>query len=115
MIIVFSKTLRVEAEDGVNFTVQRKKVAKSGKHKGQVWWDTEGYHHTLEQAALRILQLAVHDPKVKLTVSALLAALDKSTTVIAKACELAGGAFEAAKIEGIVNDGTADELFDVVG
>jgi hypothetical protein len=107
MIVVLSKDVWIEAEDGVSFTLKR----SGGKH-GKVL----GYYGTLEQAARRALDKALFDVPGRVGVERLVEMLDVASQRVAMACEGAASAAGSAMLEGVAGAAEVpDELFDEVG
>ena len=50
MIIYLTRNLRIDADDGLNFALERRRQRAEGKNAGEVYWETAGYYGNLEQA-----------------------------------------------------------------
>lgn len=55
MIVQVTSSIRIRAEDGSNYTIERRKVSSGKKSKGQEYWETLGYHGSLESAVRSLL------------------------------------------------------------
>lgn len=55
MIVQITPTVRIRAEDGSNYTIERRKVSKGKKSKGQEYWEPLGYHGSLKHAVKSLL------------------------------------------------------------
>lgn len=95
MIVYFSAEARVEAEDGVSFTLQLLRMKKSGPK-----WDVAGHYATLEQAARAAVNKKVLSTPGDVQARELVAAIERASQRIADACEFAISAAGAAQCEG---------------
>jgi hypothetical protein len=84
MIVKLSRTLRIEATDGQNFTLQTLRARTTRGVEGVVWV-SEGYYSRLELAAQAALR-------------------KEASERIARACELACSAAHAARCTEVVGE-----------
>lgn len=95
MIITIDDDTRIDATDGLSFTLMRRTVVndinpttgKPTKHAGAVRWTVEGYHGSLTSAALSALQRRFMTGDREVDVRALIAELRAASERIAKACQ----------------------------
>ena len=108
MIILLSKTMWIEAEDGVAFTLKTESKSKHGK--------TLGHYATLGQAARRALDKGLFDVAGRVKVERLVAMLDRASARVEAACEGVADAAGCALLEGSAGAAEVpDDLYDEVG
>lgn len=112
MVVFFSRSLRVEAQDGKCFTLQNLTIPKKGKFAGVPQWDNCGYYATLQQAAQAALQRGMATGTAGMSVQRLIDALERSSGAVAAACEAAPTAAQAVHLHQVVNEHVAEELFE---
>lgn len=97
MIILIDEDTRIDATDGLNFTLQRRVVipavnavtGKPNQRAGEVEWRTVGYHGSLVQAAISALQKKICTGDRTVDLRGLIDELRTTSSRIAKACAIA--------------------------
>lgn len=112
MIICLSRTLRISAEDGQNYVLQRLHTRTEGEQAGTSTWRNEGYYATLAQAAQAAIRKDLARGAVRMSATQLVESLNKAALRVAQVCEAAMSAAHAAEYEGeVVGEDFPDELF----
>lgn len=119
MIIKLSKDCRIEASDGLQFTLQvRERVSSKGvggkvsSRVGELTdWKNKGYYGTISQAMKAVLKRSILTKRDEVDAKELAAYLEKVTRRIENACEGLVKASSAAQLVGVVEADTLDELF----
>lgn len=104
--IPLNDEIRICSPDPLNYTVEKKRVVKSGPNAGKVSWDVLGYHGSLDAAARSVLKshanFFLKDPEAIKDLKSLVNAIDEGADLIARACAEAGPRIRAR------NEGAAE-------
>ena len=112
MVIMVSRQLRISAEDGLNYTVQRLRVGVDGAGR----WVNAGYYSNLGQAAVAVLNKGLAQADKRAGVEKLARMHAAAVARILAVCEGAMSGAHAAEYEGEVTAGDLpDELFAEAG
>ena len=118
MIIRLANDCRIVGEDGVQFTLQGRKVVgelcKSGKpskRAGEERWDNMGYYPTLATALLGAMKYAILGSDQELTAKKLHALVTGFEARVTSLCAGILTAAGAAELEGAVEAEELEDLF----
>lgn len=117
MVIRLSKTVRIKADDGRSFVLQKRfrKPRKDEAEPVKFVWKNQGYYSNLEQAAKGALRLEPHfKKKVVDDLQALIVTIQAAERSISEACQGAFTAQEAARLEGEAPDMYPADLFSAL-
>jgi hypothetical protein len=113
MIVQLAANIRIAAEDGLNYELQRLVIGQSGKSAGIERWDGLGCYPSLQQAAMGALRKAPHmSDEAKVDVARLIAALDRCASRIVQACARAAP-LEPRQPVTVQADELPDDLFEI--
>ncbi len=90
--IPLSEDLRICSPDPLNYTVERRRVVKSGPNAGKSQWDVLGYHGSLAAAASSALKNhsnALSDPEKVTELKTLIEIIEEWGRAICTQCKIA--------------------------
>ena len=119
MIIKLSKDCRIDASDGLQFTIQTRELitdravgGKVSKRAGELSeWKNRGYYGSLVQALNGVLRRTLVVDAHEVSVTQLRNHIDQVAAHLEKSCEGVVTARSAAELEGVVDIEGLDAMF----